>query len=162
MQLIRAVTTILFWKTESTEDSRVGDGHNTEQNQQTQNNNSNNSNNRGRSEKVNTHQQTGWQYEAGGKTCKEKCDAGKQGEADAEEHEEQTLTIITAPVNVDAASVVAGELGEGEARGVGCGQNQRSDMLLLMSPKICKCQRTSTIIMHPTAEVAKYTHSLLQ
>ena len=29
------------------------------------------------------------------------------------------LTIITAPVDVDAASVVAGELGKGEAGGVG-------------------------------------------
>lgn len=34
-----------------------------------------------------------------------------------------TLTIITAPVYVDAASVVAGKLGEGETCGVGCGQN---------------------------------------
>lgn len=33
---------------------------------------------------------------------------------------EQTLTIITAPVDVDAAPIVAGELGEGEAGGVGC------------------------------------------
>lgn len=39
------------------------------------------------------------------------------------EVKEQTLTIITAPVNVDAAPVVAGELGEGETCGVGCGQN---------------------------------------
>ena len=32
---------------------------------------------------------------------------------------EQTLTIITAPVDVDAAPVVAGELSEGETGGVG-------------------------------------------
>lgn len=36
---------------------------------------------------------------------------------------EKTLTIIAAPVYVDAASVVAGKLGEGETCGVGCGQN---------------------------------------
>lgn len=37
---------------------------------------------------------------------------------------EQTPTIVAAPVDVDAAAVVAGKLGEGEACGVGCGENQ--------------------------------------
>lgn len=36
---------------------------------------------------------------------------------------EKTLTIIAAPVYVDAASIVAGKLGEWETCGVGCGQN---------------------------------------
>lgn len=35
---------------------------------------------------------------------------------------QKTLTIIAAPVNVDAAAIVAGKLGEWKARGVGCGQ----------------------------------------
>lgn len=34
IQLIRAVPTILFWKTEPTEDSRVGEQHNMEQQNQ--------------------------------------------------------------------------------------------------------------------------------
>lgn len=38
------------------------------------------------------------------------------------ENEDQKLTVITPPVNVDAASVVAGELGEGETCRVGCGE----------------------------------------
>lgn len=33
------------------------------------------------------------------------------------------FTIIAAPVYVDAASVVAGKLGEGETCGVRCGQS---------------------------------------
>lgn len=37
---------------------------------------------------------------------------------------EPTLTVIAAPVNVDAASVVAGELCEGEAGGIGCGHGK--------------------------------------
>lgn len=41
-----------------------------------------------------------------------------------------TLTIVTAPVYVDAASVVAGKLGEGETRGVGCGRNESLELNL--------------------------------
>lgn len=32
----------------------------------------------------------------------------------------KTLTIVTAPVDVDAAAIVAGKLSEGKTGGVGC------------------------------------------
>lgn len=35
---------------------------------------------------------------------------------------EQMLTIVAAPVYVDAAAIVAGKLSEGETRGVGWGE----------------------------------------
>ena len=44
----------------------------------------------------------------------------EEEEEEEEEEDERTLTIITAPVDVDAATVVTGELSEGEAGRVGC------------------------------------------
>lgn len=41
---------------------------------------------------------------------------------------EQTLTVVAAPVYVDAAAIVAGKLSEGETRGVRWGQS--SDWLV--------------------------------
>lgn len=129
IQFIRAVTTILFWKTEPMEDSRVGDSTirnnktNTEQNQQ--------HNNKRQESMVKTHKQEHmprdwwpnmhsklWKWKA--RSCH--CTQGhwrRRGE-----NEEHKLTIITTPVDVDAASIVAGELGERETCGVGCGQNK--------------------------------------
>lgn len=69
------------------------------------------------------------QYEAGGKTCTpwqrraRSCRCKRTHRGRRGENKGQTLTIIAAPVYVDAASVVAGKLGEGETCGVGCGQN---------------------------------------
>lgn len=41
---------------------------------------------------------------------------------------EPTLTVVAAPVYVDAAAIVAGKLSEGETRRVRCGQS--SDRLV--------------------------------
>lgn len=67
------------------------------------------------------------QHKGGGQTCtatgREKeggsCHSTQAHWRGRGEKEWQTLTIITAPVNVDAASVVAGKLGEGKTGRVG-------------------------------------------
>lgn len=56
----------------------------------------------------------------GGPTCKKK----NPGRSE-QRRKEPTLTVVAAPVDVDAASVVAGELREREAGGVGCGHGTR-------------------------------------
>lgn len=60
----------------------------------------------------------------------------KEREGRHKEREKETLTIIAAPVYVDAASIVAGELSEGETCGVCCGQKQNEGRSVRTHPKI--------------------------
>lgn len=132
IQLIRAVPTILLCKTQPTKDSGMGKRHKTQnKNQQysnktrqhattvtTQSDKSHDvRENTHRGRRTSMHRGRGVGSDGRSETCtiinKRRRSGGGW---------EESQTVVAAPVYVDAAAVVAGELCEGEAGGVGCGE----------------------------------------
>lgn len=68
------------------------------------------------------------QYRGNAERLRERVSGGmkRRREQEGYEEEERTLTVVTAPVDVDAAAVVTCELSEREAGGVGCKNSQHS------------------------------------
>lgn len=67
--------------------------------------------------------------------------------------EKTTLTIVASPVDVDAAAVGAGELGERETGGIGCREGARADTQSPVCSKAVASQPDSAVKTHHTSPV---------